>query len=352
MADALLKSHTPNRKLNHLRASLERDVSFPHLTTGLARHRFLHRALPEINWDDVDPRCSFLGHSLHAPLLISSMTGGAESSGDLSPKEINLRLAEVAQTFRLALGVGSQRAIFEHADLVHTYQVRRAAPDILLLANLGAVQLNYGYSLAECQHAVEMIEADALILHLNPLQEYFQPHGNLNFSGLLNKIEAISRVLEVPVVVKEVGWGISSFVAQQLSQAGVAAIDVAGSGGTSWVEVEGGLSADPIKQRVANTFSDWGIPTADAVTAVRKVLPHFPLIASGGIRSGLDVAKVTALGADLVGIAGPLLTAAHTSLTQLSSLIEQLLQELKLAMFVTGSATLSDLRRPGLLSTE
>jgi len=352
MADARLRSGTPDRKLTHLRASLETDVGFPHLTTGLEAYRFLHQALPELDWADVELRCSFLGHSLGAPLLISSMTGGAERSGSLSPEAINVHLAQTAQEFGLALGVGSQRAALEHPDLAYTYQVRHVAPDILLLANLGAVQLNYGYGIVECQRVVEMIEADALILHLNPLQEYFQPQGNLDFSGLLARISELCRELHVPVIVKEVGWGISSQVARELAKAGVSAIDVAGAGGTSWVEVEGQLTPDPIKQHVATTFADWGIPTAEALVAVRDAVSHMPLIASGGIRSGLDVAKSVALGAEVAGIAGPLLMVAHDSLARLKGLIEQVLQELRLAMFVTGSATLSELRRPGLLVRE
>lgn len=345
----LSKNPTSDRKLAHLRASLEGDVSFPRLTTGLERYRFLHQALPELDWADVDPRCTFLGHPLCAPLLISSMTGGAEASGDVSPGEINLRLAQAAQEFGLALGVGSQRAALEHPELVHTYQVRHVAPDILLLANLGAVQLNTGYGPDECQRAVEMIGADGLILHLNPLQEVFQSQGNLNFAGLLGKIEAVCRALEVPVIVKEVGWGISAKVAKQLVRAGVAAIDVAGAGGTSWSEVERFQGPDSMKGAIAETFADWGIPTSEALVAVREILPRIPLIASGGIRTGLDVAKAVALGADVAGIAGPLLRAVHDSSARLQDLIERILEELKLAMFATGSATLAELRRPGLL---
>jgi isopentenyl-diphosphate delta-isomerase len=352
MADVCLKSRTSERKLTHLRASLEGNVGFPHLTTGLEGYQFRHQALPELDWANVDLRCTFLGRSLRAPLLVSSMTGGAERSDGLSPWEINLRLAQAAQEFGLALGIGSQRAALEHPELAHTYQVRHVAPDILLLANLGAVQLNYGYGTIECQRAVEMIEADALILHLNPLQEYFQPRGNLDFSGLLGRIGALCRELDVPVIAKEVGWGISPRVARELTEAGVSAIDVAGAGGTSWIEVEGQLTPDPIKQHIATTFADWGIPTAEALVAVRGAVPHIPLIASGGIRSGLDVAKSVALGAEMAGIAGPLLTAAHESLARLRDLIQQILQELRLAMFVTGSATLYELRRPDLLVRE
>jgi len=352
MADAPLKSGIPERKLSHLRASLESDVSFRRLTTRLERYRFFHQALPELDWAGIDLHSTFLGHHLSAPLLISSMTGGAEPSEDLSPHSINLRLAQAAQEFGLALGVGSQRAALECPDLAHTYQVRHVAPDVLLLANLGAVQLNYGYGVAQCRGVVEMIQADGLILHLNPLQEYFQPQGNLNFAGLLDKIQAICQGLEVPVIVKEVGWGISPQVARQLVQAGVAAIDVAGAGGTSWVQVEGQLAPDALKRRVADTFADWGIPTAEALIAVRRAVADTPLIASGGIRTGLEVAKVLALGADVAGIAGPLLLAAHDSSAALRQLIKQILEELRLTMFGTGSRTLCELRRPGLLIAE
>jgi isopentenyl-diphosphate delta-isomerase len=276
------------------------------------------------------------------------MTGGAERAGDFSPKTINSRLARTAQRFGLALGVGSQRAMLEHPDLAHTYRVRDVAPDILLFANLGAVQLNYGFGVAQCREAVDIIGADALMLHLNPLQEYFQK-GNLNFAGLLAKIETLCDELAVPVVVKEVGWGIAPSVAQRLVKAGVAAIDVAGAGGTSWAEVEGASTRDHMRGQLVETFCDWGIPTAQAVLDARQALPSCPLIASGGIRNGLDVAKALALGADLAGMAGVLLTAAHQSAADLEQLIERILEELRLAMFVTGSTTLADLRRPGLL---
>jgi isopentenyl-diphosphate delta-isomerase len=352
MANGHSQSETPERKLTHLRTTLERDVSFPRVTTGLERYHFQHRALPEMDWDEVSLRCSLLDHSLRAPLLISSMTGGANPSGGLSPHDINLRLARAAQEFGLAFAVGSQRAAIENPELAGTYQVRRVAPDVLLLANLGAVQLNYGFGVSECRRAVEMIGADALIVHLNPLQEYLQHKGNLNFSGLLDKIGHLCQSLGVPVVAKEVGWGISAPVAQDLVEVGVSAIDVAGAGGTSWIEVEGQLTADPVRRRVATVFADWGIPTAEALVRVRAVLPDTPLIASGGIRTGLDVATSIALGAELAGIAGPLLNVAHSAFADVRELVWQILQEIRLVMFATGSTTVSELRRPELLARE
>lgn len=337
-------NETAERKLAHLRASLENDVSFPHLTTGLERYRFTHQALPDLDFAALNLSTTFLGKGLRAPLLISPMTGGAREAGDISPREINLRLAEAAQEFGLALGVGSQRAALERPELAHTYRVREQAPDVLLLANLGAVQLNYGYGPAQCQRAVEMIEANGLVLHLNPLQEYFQRNGNLNFSGLLGRIEAVCRALEVPVIVKEVGWGISAKVAKQLTQVGVAAIDVAGAGGTSWSEMGRLHSREHMKRAIAETFADWGIPTAEAVAAVRRALPDIALIASGGMRTGLDVAKAIALGADTVGFAMPLLKPVMISTEAVMERLRQVIEELRIAMFCVGARDIAALK--------
>ena len=203
------------------------------LTTGLERYRFIHRALPEVNLDDVDLNLSLFHRCLCAPILISSMTGGTEEAS-----RINRTLAEAAQTTGIAMGLGSQRAAIEHPELIETFRVRDVAPDILLFANLGAVQLNYGYGVDECRRAVEMIQADALILHLNAVQEAVQPEGDTRFAGLTNQIEQVCRALSVPVIAKEVGWGFSEADVRLLVNAGVSAIDVAGAGGTSWSQVE------------------------------------------------------------------------------------------------------------------
>jgi isopentenyl-diphosphate delta-isomerase len=342
-------SATSSRKLDHLKAVLEGRVSFRHVTPGFERYRFEHCALPELDFDAVNLSTSFLGKELRAPLLISPVTGGANAADNLSPELINRRFAETAQELGIALGVGSQRAALESPDLRYTYAVRDVAPDALLMANLGAVQLNYGYGVDECRRVVDMIEADALVLHLNPMQEYFQNDGDLDFSGLLPNIKRVCARLDVPVVVKEVGWGLSAQVSRQLVEAGVAAIDVAGAGGTSWSEVEMTRSNDDGKHAIAQTFADWGIPTTDALVAIRSALPAVPVIASGGVRSGLDVAKAIALGADLAGMASPLLVAVHESIDALHHVLTRTIEELRLAMFGTGSGTLDDLRRPGLL---
>jgi len=328
------------RKTEHLRISLEEDVRFRNLTTGLERVHFVHQALPEINRDHIDLSTTLLGKDLRAPLIISSMTGGTEKA-----EIINKNLAVAAQIFGLGMGVGSQRAALEEPDLSHTYQVRDVAPDILLLANLGAVQLNYGYGVEHCQRAVEMIEADGLILHLNPLQEALQPEGNTDFSGLLARIEKVCRGLSVPVIVKEVGWGISEEVARKLASAGVAAIDVAGAGGTSWSEVEMHRASSETSRRIAAAFADWGIPTTESIQMVRRAAPGITLVASGGIRTGVETAKAIALDADAVALATPFLKLAAVSPEAVGEKIREILEELRTAMFCVGARNLQELRR-------
>ncbi len=264
-----MKKVTPisERKSDHIRINLENDVRSG-VTTGLEKYRFFHRALPEINLEDVDLSLEIFGKRLQAPILISSMTGGTQEAA-----KINQNLAVAAQEAGLAMGVGSQRAAIEQPQLASTFQLRKFAPQILLLANLGAVQLNYGYGIQECRRAVDMIEADALILHLNALQEAVQPEGDTRFSGLSKKIEAICRNLEVPVIAKEVGWGFSEADIHLLADAGISAIDVAGAGGTSWSQVEMYRAKNPSQARLAAAFVNWGVPTADAIRNVTKYCP-------------------------------------------------------------------------------
>lgn len=332
---------TEGRKSDHIRIVLGEDVAAKGISAGFAQLRFRHQALPDLDLREIDTRVSLFGKELRAPLLISSMTGGAGQA-----EQINQHLAEAAETLGVAMGVGSQRAALAKGTLARTYQVRRVAPQALLLANLGAVQLNYGFGVDECRRAVDMIEADALILHLNALQEAVQPEGNTNFRGLLAKIELVCRELDVPVVVKEVGNGIGADVARRLVEAGVSAIDVAGAGGTSWSEVERFRHTADRGKRVAAIFAGWGIPTTQALVEVRDALPTIPLIGSGGIRSGLDVAKAIALGADLAGSAAPhLLSAVGNDGT--ASVIEGLqafIEELRVTMFCVGASDLRALR--------
>jgi isopentenyl-diphosphate delta-isomerase len=272
------------------------------------------------------------------------MTGGTEQA-----KIINYRLAEVAQTYKLAMGVGSQRIAVEKPEVAHTFAVRSLAPDILLLANLGAVQLNYSYGLDQCLRVIDLLEADALILHLNPLQECIQPHGDTNFKGIIDKITVLCSKLSVPVIVKEVGNGISAKMAQLLVNAGVSAIDVAGAGGTSWAKVESERAETAKERRLGMTFADWGLPTAECIVDIRRIFPNLPLIASGGLRNGLEIAKAIALGADLAGLAFPFLQAAAESPQALDELVQILLAELTTVLFCTGNATLSHLKQSNSL---
>jgi isopentenyl-diphosphate Delta-isomerase len=335
-----------NRKTEHIRINLEKDVQFPHLTTGLEHYRFMHQALPEINLSDVDSTITLFGKTLSAPILISSMTGGT----DLAYR-INQRLAEVAQANNIAMGLGSQRAGVEHPELVYSYQVRNVAPDILLFANIGAVQFNYGYGAEQCQRAVDMIEADALILHFNVLQEAVQPEGDTNFAGLLAKVEQVCKSVSVPVIAKEVGWGFSERDVRSLASAGVAAIDVAGSGGTSWSEVEYHRAPTAFHARVAAAFADWGIPTADAIQYAVKGAPGLPIIASGGLRDGIDIAKCIALGAIMGGLAGPFLKAADQSVEAADQLVRELSAQVRIAMLCSGVSSIADLQKTPLIKT-
>jgi isopentenyl-diphosphate delta-isomerase len=325
------------RKADHIKINLEKDVRSA-LTTGLENYHFIHEALPELDLEQIDTSLSLFGKRLAAPILISSMTGGTADA-----EAINLRLAEAAQEMKIAMGVGSQRAAIENLDQAKTFQVRRVAPDILLFANLGAVQLNYGYGLEQCRLAVEMIQADALILHLNPLQEAVQDAGDTNFAGLAKKIEEICKTLEVPVIAKEVGWGISERSAKVLADCGVAAIDVAGAGGTSWSQVEMHRAPDEFTRQLAATFVGWGIPTAEAILNVKKAAPEITVFASGGIKDGLDIAKCIALGATLGGMAGQFLKAAAVSTRSVVQMMKLTKRQVEVTMFAAGASQLNEM---------
>jgi isopentenyl-diphosphate Delta-isomerase len=337
-------SEIQDRKSEHLTINTVKDVQSG-LQNGLEHFHFIHNALPEISLSEIDTRITFFRKELSFPLLISSMTGGTSQA-----EQLNQRLAEAAQHFRIGMGVGSQRIGLEHPELMNTFKVRKVAPDILLFANIGAIQLNYGYTIEHCKAAVDALEADALILHLNPLQEALMENGNTNFKGILKCIELVCRGLPVPVIVKEVGWGINPKVARQLVEAGVQAIDVSGAGGTSWSEVEKHRAKNDQLAEVASAFKDWGIPTALCLQEIHEGLPEIPLIASGGMHDGVEVAKCLALGANLVGMAGPLLRATMESEGTLHQKIEVVSKQLRLSMFTTGSKTLAELQLNKLIS--
>jgi isopentenyl-diphosphate Delta-isomerase len=327
------------RKEDHLRISLNESVQSEDITTGFENYAFIHEALPEIALTDVDLSIRLFDKQLDAPIIVSSMVGGIPEAAP-----INRNLAKAVQKLHLGMGVGSQRCLIGSPETVDSFRIRELAPDILLFANLGAVQLNYGYGVEECLEIIRTIDADALILHLNPLQEALQPEGNINFTGLLDKIKQLCRELTVPVMVKEIGYGISAEVAMKLVDSGVAGLDVAGAGGTSWSEVERRRTADKLGNKVAAAFSGWGIPTTESILAARRGAPNLPLIASGGIRSGLDIAKSIALGADAAGMAWPLLKAAVNSETEVIEKLEEMIQVLRIAMFCIGAKNISILK--------
>lgn len=332
-------SENVRRKIDHVHAALHRDVTFHSVTAGFERYTFTHEALPEIDLADVDTSTELFGKRLEMPFLISPMTGGTEEA-----LVYNRLFAEAAREFGVAMGVGSQRVAIEDPSLARTFRVRDVAPDILLFANLGAVQLKNGHGTDSCRRAVDMIEADALTLHLNPLQECVQAWGDTNYGGLADRIAALRQALDVPVIVKEVGHGISARTAKLLRDAGVDGIDVAGAGGTSWAKVESERAADADLVALGTALGEWGIPTADSLLAVRKAAPSATVIASGGVRSGEDVAKSIALGADAAGMALPLLKCAAVSREALHSKLAQTKRELTTVMFCTGCRELAGLR--------
>ncbi|WNS47059.1 type 2 isopentenyl-diphosphate Delta-isomerase [Paenibacillus sp. MMS20-IR301] len=332
-------SRTGERKIEHVRLCLNEDVAASGITTGFEQYRFRHNALPELNFADISLSAEFLGRELRTPLLISSMTGGSQATG-----HINARLAEAAERRGWALGVGSVRAAVERAELASTFQVRDKAPTIPVIANVGAVQLSYGFGVDECRRAVEIAGADWLVLHLNGLQEVFQPEGDTGFASLLERIAELCRKLEVPVGVKEVGWGIDGETAGLLYQAGASFIDVAGAGGTSWSQVEKFRSSDPVRRAAAEAFADWGIPTAECIAEVRAAAPQGALIGSGGLKHGVDAAKALALGADLAGFGRNLLGPAVASEEALDQALAQAELELRTVMFGIGAPDIKALR--------
>jgi len=334
------------RKADHIRINLDEDVA-SRLTNGLERYRFMHQALPELDAREINTSLDLFGKRLNAPLLISCMTGGTEQA-----RLINQNLAIAAQEAGVPMGVGSTRAAVVQPSLADTFQVRDIAPDILLFANIGAVQFNYGFDVDQCRRAVSLTGADALVLHLNPLQEVLQPEGDVNWAGLLSKIERVARALQsegIPVVAKEVGWGISPRAARDLANAGVSAIDVAGAGGTSWSQVEMFRARTDIQRRIAEAFVDWGIPTADSIRYVREAAPGMTIFASGGLKSGVDGAKCLALGATLFGMARPFLRAATISAQAVADEIAVIVGQLRAVMLCTGARDLAALHAVELI---
>lgn len=328
---------TQRRKRRHLEVCLEGEVEYRTRSNGFERFDLPYAALPGTHLDEVDTRASFLGRELAAPLLIGAMTGGAELAA-----VINRNLAAAAQRLGLGLMLGSQRVMLERPEAARSFQVRDVAPDILLIGNLGVAQLNRGYGAAEVRQAVELVGADALALHANPLQEALQAGGDRDFRGLAARIAELVPAVPHPLLLKEVGHGLSGAVARAVAGAGLAALDVAGAGGTSWARVEELVRYGEVRHE---QLVEWGIPTATALQEVRAALPGVPLVASGGIRSGVEIAKALALGARVCAVALPLLRPATVSADAVVEVLERLLFELRVAMHGGGARDLAALAR-------
>lgn len=333
-----MKDPTNSRKLEHVRAfqedpRVERDRRY------FDEVRLRHRALPEIDLDEVNPGTTFMDRPLSFPLLISSMTGGDHET----LKTINRNLAAAAEAEQVAMGVGSQRVMFTEPAARVSFALREVAPSALLLANLGAVQLNRGFNVDLCRAAVDVLRADGLYFHLNPLQEAVQPEGDTEFSGLAARIGEVARQLEVPVLVKEVGAGISPEDVTLLVDQGIRYIDVAGAGGTSWSRIEHHRQTGH-DDRTGLVFQDWGLPTPTALRLLRPFGDRVTLVASGGIRTGLDMAKAVILGAHLCGLAAPFLEPAQASADHVRAVIRRLRKEFTTAMFLLGAADIDAIR--------
>lgn len=332
------------RKESHLDIVLSREVEAKKETTWLEYVYLVHRALPEIDLGDVDTTTTFLGKRLNAPILIDCMTGGLEKGA-----EINMSLARISKRLGVGMGVGSQRAALENPDLRRTFEVvREEAPEIFVMANIGGAQLSKGLRPDDVIKCIEMVRADAIAIHLNPLQEAVQAEGEPYYKGVLRKIEEIVGSVGVPVIVKEVGCGLSREVVALLDSVGVSAFNVAGVGGTSWPGVESLRSTELNKLdkgEIGKLFWDWGIPTAAAILEARSVTDK-PIIASGGIRTGLDIAKSIALGADLAALALPVIRKLLKEGEEAAySYLSRVVEELKLAMFLTGSRRIDELKK-------
>ena len=339
-----MSSEIGNRKHDHINAVLNADVRH-RKTTRLEEVTFEHAALPELNFGDIDLRSPFLGYTLNAPFLISSMTGGVGIA-----KHINETIAEVCQSIGIGLAVGSQRiALEENQQDGLNKNIRRLAPSVPILANIGAAQLSALIASGSLSKLIDMIDADALIIHLNPLQEVLQPRGDVNWAGILKQIEMAVETIQVPLIVKEVGSGISASVAKQLWNVGVKIIDVAGSGGTSWAAVEATRAASERIRGVAETFRDWGIPTALSIKMIDELDCGILIIASGGMQNGLEAAQALRLGASIAGFAAKLLPAAIEGTDRLHQAIDTLIMELKITAFCTGSASIAELKKARIL---
>lgn len=330
----------PGSKVQHIDACLTDAVEYKK-SAGFEKYEFVNNALPNVSLENISLELELVGKKIAAPLMISPMTGGVGRG-----HEINRTLARAAEKFQIPMGVGSQRVGIEDKSRAEFFAVREEAPTTFIFANIGAVQLNKGWGVEEAKSAVDMIGADALFLHLNPMQEAIQG-GDQDFIGLGDKIARVAEALQredIPVFVREVGFGLSVDAARRLVATGLAGLDCAGAGGTSWAKVEGICAKTERRQVMGRIFGEWGVPTVESILNVRAVTKTLPLIATGGLRSGVDVAKAIALGADIGSMARPMLVAADAGEENLDRFIDKTLTELQISMFGIGAGDISSLK--------
>lgn len=344
-----MTKETENRKADHIRISLSKSVQARATTTGFEDVSFVHRALPEINRQGIDLSTDVFDYKFAAPIIAGAMTGGTEEA-----TKINANIAKAVEELSLGMGVGSQRAAIEDKKLEKTFTIaRKKAPNAFLIANVGGIQLVNGYGIKEVRKAIEMIDANAIAVHLNALQEATQPEGQTNFQGVLERIEKVVDELDLPVIAKETGAGISNEDAEKLEAAGVEGIDVSGAGGTSFAAVEYYRSRghkNSRQRRLGEVFWDWGIPTASSIVEISQTVKT-PVIASGGIRSGIDMAKSIALGASLTSLSQPMLEAAIKGVEETKNALSLLIEELKNTMFLVGADSIQTLKKRPLVIT-
>lgn len=343
---ATQNQQTSKRKADHINIALKEGIDFRYKTTGFELYEFEHNALPELNSNSIDTSVKFLGKKLSFPFMVSCMTGGF-----LGAQKINGLLASACNEFKVAMGVGSQRQALENSQYIESFTiVRKNAPDIPLVGNIGAAEIASIKNVSPIQRLVDVIQADAFAVHLNPLQEFLQPEGKTNFAGVLKGIENLVKKLSVPIIVKEIGAGISPTVAQKLINVGVSIIDTAGAGGTSWAGIE------IIRRRdasLADTFWDWGIPTTDSIIGIRKLSKKIFIIGSGGIRSGLHIAKALAIGANIAASATPILKALKQNGKQgVVDILTLWKTELQGVMFLVGAKNIETLKKTKIYGRE
>jgi isopentenyl-diphosphate delta-isomerase len=344
-----LSDMTARRKLDHIRISLNQNVQARNATTGFEDIRFVHKALPEIDRSEIDLSTNVFGHKFSAPLIAGAITGGTEEA-----EKINATIAEAVEKLGLGMGVGSQRAALEDKKYERTFSIaRKKAPTAFLIANIGGIQLVNGYGLKEVKRAIDMIEANAMAIHLNALQETAQLEGQTNFQGILESIGKLTQDLDKPTIVKETGAGIAAEEAKKLEHAGIEGIDVSGAGGTSFAAVEyyRAKARKKTSQRgLGAVFWDWGIPTAASIVEVSQTV-KIPVIGSGGIRCGVDIAKSLALGASLTSLSQPILQSAVLGVRETVDTLSLLIEELRNVMFLVGASSIAQLRKAPIVVT-